>query len=392
MVGEGDSRSLKELVVYTAAFTGPLAGNAVLALVGTLADEWSVTEISVLLSIPAFMFPFAAVQLFSGIVSEAYNREIATSAGLLVYVGGSFMCAFSPGLDIFLVARIVQGVGYAFVNPMLLALLSDVAGPKRQGIAMGFYGSSTGAGVAAGPLLAGALAEVDWRMAFVVIGLLALGVLVALQLLFGKGEARGTGRPKSAAWQQLVTALKDRDVALLSSAGFLAFFGFVGIFSFISVHLTSPPFELDPAKIGLVLSVSGLTGIVLSPVAGRLVDAVGPRCCVAVGYISVSATSFTLVFADQYSHFLMLLAVSGAGGSFVWSSLLTMLMRVNPELKGTSSSVFNSARFTGYAFSPLFLAPVYMQGSFAAVAVACGALALMALALASLSSSRLNAR
>ena len=72
----------KEMIVYVAGFTGPLAGNLVLSLLGVLGDAWDVDPVEILLSIPAFMFPFAIMQLFSGTISDAYNRGPRCSSGL----------------------------------------------------------------------------------------------------------------------------------------------------------------------------------------------------------------------------------------------------------------------------------------------------------------------
>jgi len=380
-VGEIQSRRLKELAIYIAAFSGPLAGNAVLALVGTLADEWAVSETAILVSIPAFMVPFAAIQLFSGPVAEKYERRTTVTVGLLVYIAGSLVCAASTSLLPFLLARFIQGVGYAFVNPVLVAVLSDVAGASRQGTTMGFYGSWTSAGVASGPFLAGALAEVNWRLAFVVIAALAAFVLLLFRALFERTAVSGPRVPVRAALTRLASVFSNRDVALLSGAGFLAFFAFGGVISFVSVYLASPTFDLDASEIGLVISLSGLVGIFTSPIAGRSVDKIGPRCCVTVGFLITSGMAIALSQAGSYTHFLLLLPVMGAGTGFIWSSLLTMLMRVDPLIKATSSSVFNSARFTGFAVSPVLLTPLYGASGFDVVVVACGVLGLVALGL-----------
>jgi DHA1 family bicyclomycin/chloramphenicol resistance-like MFS transporter len=126
-------RRSKEVIVYVAGFTGPLAGNLVLALLGTLGEAWHVDPVDILLSIPAFMFPFAVMQLFSGTISDAYDRRTVLLVGLGTYAAGSALAAFSPSLGFFIVTRVIQGVGYAFVNPVLVALLSEVSSPDRQG-------------------------------------------------------------------------------------------------------------------------------------------------------------------------------------------------------------------------------------------------------------------
>ena len=374
----------KEIIVYVAGFTGPLAGNLVLALLGTLGDAWQVDSVDILLSIPAFMFPFAVMQLFSGTISDTYDRRSTLLIGLGTYAAGSALAIFSTSLGFFIVTRIVQGVGYAFVNPVLVALLSEISTPDRQGRSMGYFGSSTTAGVSAGPLLGGAFASIDWRLAFLVVTLLALSMFAAVWYAF-RGEKRGHGKPSlSAVAGQLSAAFRERRIVRLSAAGFLAFMAFAGVISFVSEFLETGPLALSPEEIGIALSASGVVGIFFAPVAGTLVDRRGARCCAAVGFALAASAAFMMQYADSYQGFVALLVLSGMGGSFVWASLLVMVVAVPPSMKGTSSSVFNSARFLGYALSPILLTPVYTSSGFDIVMLTCALMGVVGLVLAAM--------
>jgi len=61
--------------------------------------------------------------------------------------------------------------------------------------------------------------------------------------------------------------------------------------------------------------------------------------------------------------------------------LLTISIEELPTLRGTSSSVFNSSRFSGYAIAPTLLAPVYAAFNFDGIAFACVTIAVVALIL-----------
>jgi len=381
----------RELVAYVIAFTGPLAGNAVLALLGTLRDEWGVSSATILLAIPAFMFPYAIGQLFSGTISDAYDRRSTMILGLGVYSLSNIAAALSPSFAFFIGTRLIQGLGYAFVQPVLMAVISDIAGPERQGLSMGYFGMSTSAGVTTGPLLAGFLAQADWRLTFLIIGFLALALIFAVALLFSKSlEAKKMVTLRTLG-KQLALTVGNRNIALLSSAGFLAFFSQIGVMSFVSEHLGSADLNLNSVDIGIVLGVSGFLGLVTSPISGKLVDVRGARCCASVGFVIVGGASFLMQFGGEYWEFLVMMSAMGIGSSFMWASLLTMVVRAFPTLKGTSSSVFNSARFGGYAVSPLALTPIYLSIGFESIMLLCAVLIGIALLLA-LSTDRVLSR
>ncbi|UCE44801.1 MAG: MFS transporter [Methanobacteriota archaeon] len=379
--------SYKEVVVYIAGFTGPLAGNMVLALLGTLGSEWDVESTDILLSIPAFMFPFAFMQLVSGPMSNAYDRRSTVLFGLSVYAAGSALAAMSDSLAFFIGARVVQGLGYAFVNPVLVAMLSDIAGPNRQGQVMGYFGSSTTAGVSAGPLLGGAFADVNWRLSFLTVTALSLLMIALVWVLF-RGEKRGVGRLSlSTVFSDIAGGLRHRRVRRLSASGFLAFMAFAGVISFVADYMDTGPLDLDPEEVGIALSVSALVGIFVAPLAGGLVDRRGAICCVTVGFMVSATGAFALSFAEEYLQFVALLLVTGAGGAFIWASLLTMVVAVPQSLKNTSSSVFNSSRFLGYAISPIVFTPIYLATGFDQLMILCACIGLLALSLALLSRS-----
>ncbi|MFX1521546.1 MAG: hypothetical protein ACFFCD_16685, partial [Promethearchaeota archaeon] len=67
------TRSL-EIVIFLLFAFGPITGNVVLVLLAPLSLEFAVGPTAVLIAIPAFMFPFAVVQLFSGAISDVKGR------------------------------------------------------------------------------------------------------------------------------------------------------------------------------------------------------------------------------------------------------------------------------------------------------------------------------
>ena len=300
----------KELVAYSAAFAGPLAGNAVLALLDTFEKEWHVSSTTILLAIPAFMFPFATIQLFSGTISDAYNRRNTMVFGFLIYAVGGFLAALSSSFGFFITTRFIQGIGFALVQPVLLATLSEISTAERLGLVMGYYGSSTTAGVALGPLLAGFLAEVDWRWAFVLIGFLGIAVMLSMLAVFpieprrsaGKISARSIGR-------QLLSSMRRTDVARLSASGFIAFLSFVGVMSFVANELGSGPLQLGPSEIGMAVSANGAAGIAFSPLSGRLVDRNGTRISVILGFVIAGIGTLILAFSTRYEQFIASMAI-----------------------------------------------------------------------------------
>ncbi len=347
----------KRLAVLSGGYIGPLSGNAVLAMMPVLKAEFGASAEEILVSITFFMLPFALFNLFSGTVSDVYGRRRILTAGFLIYALGCLFCVLSSDLMSFYLSRSVQGVGYAFVNPVLLAVLGDMTPPQERGRVMGYFGAFTTAGIATGPMIAGFLTAYDWRWMFMLVAILALGVNFWIR------TACPLSRPNPDAMRDLRDNVKkaagNRAVITLCALGFLAFLCYMGALGFLSDHLSIPPLSMDEETIGILVGMSGVAGMFAAPLGGRLVDARGRTFTAAIGFIVVGLAFASLYVSSDRVHYAASLLVFGTGTAFIWASLLTITVEVIPNLKGTVSSIFNSSRFFGYSLAPLAFAPIY---------------------------------
>ncbi len=120
-------------------------------------------------------------------------------------------------------------------------------------------------------------------------------------------------------------------------------------------------------QVGVILASSGIAGIIASPFAGALVDKIGRILTAIYGFLITGAVLVLLNFAGSFYAFVLLLFLFGCGTACIWASLLTVSVEVIPDMRGTVSSVFNSARFFGYAFAPIVLIPIYNASSISAI-------------------------
>ncbi|MHC1680644.1 MAG: MFS transporter [Methanomassiliicoccales archaeon] len=379
----------KRLAVLSGGYIGPLSGNAVLAMIPVLKTDFGASAEEILVSITFFMLPFALFNLFSGTVSDVYGRRKILTIGFLVYAIGCVFCVLSSDLMTFYLSRSVQGVGYAFVNPVLLAVLGDMTPPKERGKVMGYFGAFTTAGIATGPMIAGFLTPYDWRWMFVLVAVLA--IIVSLWIR----TACPVSRPNPEAMKHLksnvITAVSNKAVITICVLGFLAFLCYMGALGFLSDHLSLPPLSMDEETIGVLVGMSGVAGMVAAPLGGRLVDAKGRTFTATIGFAVVGLAFLLLYLSSNWLHFAGSLLVFGTGTAFIWASLLTITVEVIPRLKGTVSSVFNSSRFFGYSLAPLVFAPIYSFGGFGPLLLVGIALTFVALPLVFLLKAQLRA-
>ena len=112
---------------------------------------------------------------------------------MALFTIGSAACAAAPDLGFLLCARAVQAVGVAALIPQTLSILvTEYADPARRARAIGIWAGAASIGLAAGPVVGGAITEVaNWRAGFwlsVAFGVVtvALGLRVISRSRYGR--------------------------------------------------------------------------------------------------------------------------------------------------------------------------------------------------------------
>jgi EmrB/QacA subfamily drug resistance transporter len=136
---------------------------------------------------------YAALLLGGGALGERLGKRTTFLGGVVVFTIGSAACAAAPTLGFMLVARAVQAVGVAALIPQTLSILvTEYKDPARRARAIGIWAGAASLGLAAGPVVGGAITDVaNWRAGFllsVVLGVLtvALGGRVIPRARYGR--------------------------------------------------------------------------------------------------------------------------------------------------------------------------------------------------------------
>src|SRR3954466_935467 len=121
------------LPLYIGGFLGPFGGGVVGVLVPQLRVAFDASTAGVAATIPAYLVPFALLQLVSGTVGERLRGRRVVRTGYIVYALLSLCAAVAPNLGVFLGIRAAQGCANAFLTPLLLAGLADEVPPREIG-------------------------------------------------------------------------------------------------------------------------------------------------------------------------------------------------------------------------------------------------------------------
>ncbi|MFW9767945.1 MAG: MFS transporter [Candidatus Thorarchaeota archaeon] len=353
-----------ETTSYILFGLGPFVGNAVLTLLEAISSDFSVNATAVLIALPAFMIPFATFQLFAGAISDIYGRTKVIAGGLVGFIAGLFLISFATSIEIFALGNLVAGIGFGFVNPVILALLSDCAAPndipKRMGIASGL--ASLGVGL--GPFVAGQIATIGWQYHYLlVLVIMFFGLIAILKAKSPERRIEGETGVK-ALINNLRIELRKPLVLLMLASTFFITLTYLGTMVWTSRGLTE---VMDPTLLGLLLLFAGICGAAAGGVLGRMVKSIGYGISIVIGLVTLFMSIITLLLIDITAGSSILLvgislALVGWAGGVLFPLMITIGQVISPERRGVLAGIVTSASFFGVAIVPSAFEPLFMLG------------------------------
>ena len=190
------------VVIIAITFCGFMVGQGTNA--GSTVYLSRLGETATLAGIGATVFSVAAAvaRIVSGPVSDKRGRlvvMICGSAVLLVGVGGQ---ALTASIELFLMWRLLQGIGFAAVTTAAATAAADVLPVERLGEGIGYAGLGQALAMACGPALAITLVSTEppenlyW-------GLSAIAICAVILSFFCRYESRPEKLPETATYRRI---------------------------------------------------------------------------------------------------------------------------------------------------------------------------------------------
>jgi predicted MFS family arabinose efflux permease len=221
---------------------------------------------------------------------------------------------------------------------------------NRVALIMSFYVSGTALGGFLGRVSAGILADwFNWRVSFLVIGLVALAGAGAVAAWLPRGRRHpppAVSGARPSIFRQLRALFGSRRLVATYAVGFNILFSLVGVFTWITFHLSAAPFRLSTAALSSLFFVY-LIGLVVTPAAGLLITRVGLRAGIS-GAIACSMTGVLLTLAPRLSVVILGLALVSTG-VFISQTASQSHLRVAapPETRVTAAGMYLTCYYIG---------------------------------------------
>jgi len=318
----------------------------------------------------AFLIAYSLSIMVADRLSDRYGPRLVLVANGILAGLGICLCSRIQSLNELRFFLMVAGLGAGGTWPIPTATVQRwFHGKPRAGLALGIVSSGIGIGaIVFTPLINYLILSHGWRSAFLIVGMLCLGIIVSAGLFIRESprkieHATGRATTTGAGTPELTTSkvLTHVSFLIITFAGCAT----LSVFQFISVHMV--PFATDLGiSTTIVAAVVGLIGAVSIPgriLSGPLADKIGWRgtfylslfgLVLAVIWMLFTRTEWMLyVFAVFFGLFwgVRTTAINGILGSFFG-------MRSVGDLIGITSAIGNIfgafvPYIAGYVFDSL---------------------------------------
>ena len=356
-------------------------------------------------TVDAYTLVLASLLMLSGSTADRTGRRRTFQTGLVLFTLGSLLCSLAPGLGWLVGFRMLQALGGSMLNPVAMSIITNTfTDPGERARAIGIWGGVFGISMALGPIAGGALVDsVGWRGIFWVnipVGIAAL-VLTALfvpesraargrrldpvgqvlvivllaTLTFGiiEGPNLGWASPDilgcfafaAVALAGLLWYEPRRDEPLIDlrffrSAPFagatvmaVCSFAALGGFLFLNTLYLQDARGYSALHAGLYMLPMAAITVLLSPLAGRIVAARGPRLAVVPAGIAtaVGAIMLTRLTRDtSFGYLIVAYIIFGIGYGLVNPPITNSAVSGMPRAQaGVAAGIASTSRQVGTA-------------------------------------------
>jgi EmrB/QacA subfamily drug resistance transporter len=366
--------------------------------------------------VDAYALTLAAFLLTAGVLGDMFGRRGVFAIGLVVFTLASFTCGVSTTSLMLNLSRAVQGVGGAIMFATSLALIAGAFQGRERGTAFGAYGAVTGAAVAVGPLVGGAIVSgVGWRWIFflnIPIGIVAVIITLAkisesrdpharrvdwigfvsfsaslFMLVFAlvRGNSLGWRSPAIvgllvgavaamtvfvvAEWRQRdpmldLSLFRRPAVSGVSLAAFCLSASIFSLFLYLTLYIQDD-LGYSPFQAGLRFLPITLLAFIVAPIAGKMTVRVRTRILLGTGLLLVSIGLALMTLITGSSSWGLLLPgfiVCGIGIGMVNPVLASAAVSVvPPERSGMASGMNSTFRQVGIATGIAALGAVFQS-------------------------------
>lgn len=278
----------------------PFSTDMYLPALPEMVAYFGTTDAILNMTLYGFMFFQAVAMLALGPISDKYGRKPVLAVSIIIYIISSFFAAAAPTIELFILARMIQGAASGGMMVISIALIKDCFEEKVRNTVLTLSVVLGVIGPVASPVLGAYLIEaVNWQSTLAFPGVLTILCLI-ITILFTESlpaEEKLSGSIPSVFKRMMGICRHKSFMAFLLSMGMfsLPFMAYLAVSSYIFVE----GFGLAGTTYSYLLATNAVLGTVGMLILQRLTKG-GSNQSMGVVVIILSLVSSLIMLSVGY--------------------------------------------------------------------------------------------
>ena len=278
----------------------PFSTDMYLPALPEMVAYFGTTDAILNMTLYGFMFFQAVAMLALGPISDKYGRKPVLAISIIIYIISSFFAAAAPTIELFILARMIQGASSGGMMVISIALIKDCFEEKVRNTVLTLSVVLGVIGPVASPVLGAYLIEaVNWQSTLAFPGVLTILCLI-ITLLFTESL------PAEEKLSGSIPSVFKRMIGICRHKSFMAFLLSMGMFSLpfmaylaVSSYIFVEGFGLAGTTYSYLLATNAVLGTVGMLILQRLTKG-GSNKSMGVVVIILSLVSSLIMLSVGY--------------------------------------------------------------------------------------------
>lgn len=274
----------------------PFSTDMYLPALPEMVTYFGTTDAILNMTLYGFMFFQAVSMLALGPISDKYGRKPVLAISIIIYIISSFFAAAAPTIELFILARMIQGASSGGMMVISIALIKDCFEEKVRNTVLTLSVVLGVIGPVASPVLGAYLIEaVNWQSTLAFPGVLTILCLI-ITLLFTESL------PAEEKLSGSIPSVFKRMIGICRHKSFMAFLLSMGMFSLpfmaylaVSSYIFVEGFGLAGTTYSYLLATNAVLGTVGMLILQRLTKGGSNKSMGVVVIILSLVSSFVML-------------------------------------------------------------------------------------------------
>ncbi len=314
-----------------------------------------ISDFEVAMLVTAFTLPGIFLAPVVGILADRFGRKKVVVPCLFLFGIAGSCCAFVDYRSMLLL-RFLQGIGGSALTSLAATLIGDIYEGVERAKVLGYNAGVLSLGLAGFPFLGGILADLNWRLPFLMFAIAIPVGIMALKMDYPDVPKNDT---LVGYFLESLKLLRSRKVLLGFLSGCAVFVITYGSVTIYLSFLLEERFGLTPGQRGMIIAMTFVFVAIIASNLGRFVERLGETAMVSIGFLSYSLSLAMVPLSPNVLFVALAMLVFGFGHGTVLPALQNLVVSIAPtENRAMVTSAYGSMIRIGQTIGPIFASEI----------------------------------